>query len=77
MVFYIQNDIIDEASKCEANQACLARNKDVVCKIISTIGEDTLICSGQNDKCPYQELMDARLKCTCPVRKEIYKKYDV
>ena len=78
MTFYVSDEIKKSAVKCEKNYICLSRNEENVCKVISSVDDHIMhVYCAHVDKCVYKYPDEGRCLCTCPVRKEIYDKYDV
>ena len=78
MGYHICEEIKKSAIHCQKNFVCLTRDNASICKVISTINDNTMYVYCQNKiVCPYQYQYNGRTLCTCPVRKGIYNKYNI
>ena len=78
MGYNVCPEIKKSAIHCKKDFICLTRNKTTLCKVISTIDNNTMYVYCQNkESCPYQYQYNERTLCTCPVRKDIYNKYNI
>ena len=74
----IPQDIIKKATKCLKNLRCLSVDSHNLCKVICSMNNDVLFVKCMDDKdCSYFEPHDKTELCTCPVRKEIYRRYNL
>lgn len=85
MKFEINSDTIKRTTKCHCNLNCLNDNENPtccdgkpLCPVESTIGKDMLHVAFNNDhNCSYKlDFVKAGFICNCPVRYEIYKRYN-
>ena len=71
--------ISDEAKrsteKCHTDFACL-KGTPLHCKVEQFLGAELLVCAKKDD-CPYKLSYGDGYFCTCPVRKDIYKRYRI
>ena len=78
MELYINEDIKCSASACSYNHKCLGWEKEKFCQVTSTINDNMIYINCQYDKdCNYKHNINDRILCTCPVRLEIYRKYNI
>ena len=77
MRFEIDQQVIEQASGCPFNRRCLENsNFSTVCDVTQYVkGELCVACKDWSEKCGFRKASDHVFVCTCPVRKEIYKKY--
>lgn len=75
---FVNNEIKQSATLCQNDHVCLTRNKENICKVISTVNNNVMyvICLHKN-ACNYKHQVDERILCTCPVRLEIFKKFNI
>jgi hypothetical protein len=73
----IGDDIKKSTTKCEINYACLSERNHEFCPIISTVGKKMLCLDCTSGRrCNYRVRYGvSAFLCTCPVRREIYRKY--
>jgi len=85
MKFEISSDTINRTTHCHCNFNCLNGNENPtccddkpLCSVKYTIGKDMLIVDFNNDcNCNYKfDLLNAGFICKCPVRYEIYTRYE-
>ena len=77
MKFEIPKDILVRTTLCPKNFACLDEETRDTCPISIPVGSDVCFVDYQGDNgCRYAENYGyKRTICTCPVRKEIWKRY--
>lgn len=75
MLKKINNSIVECADKCDINYACLKKESHSCCFIEKCINDELLFLTYQNRKCNYFAKYGDSKFCMCPVRKEIYKRY--
>ncbi len=77
MQFEIAQDILDSAKHCQKEFACLNGGTDDICAIGTPVGSE--VCFVERPKgltCRYGDYYGYhKAICTCPVRKEIWKRY--
>jgi hypothetical protein len=73
----IDEEIRKSARKCEINLACLSERDHKLCPITSTAGKKMLCLDCTSGRrCNYRVNYGvSAFLCTCPIRKEIYRKY--
>ena len=75
--YEINQATIDKADSCSKEHRCLACEEGTLCHITSApMGEVLFIECKEDSICSYQMSFGDGMVCTCPVRKEIYKKYE-
>ncbi len=75
----IEEDIKKSTTKCEKNFSCLSDKNHKLCNAINTISNkiECVDCFG-GKHCNYREPYGfSSYLCTCPIRKEIYRKYKI
>ena len=78
MELYVSDEIKLCVSKCCNSFECLTWQKDKFCKVTSMVNDNMLYVHCQYGKeCNYQHTVDERTLCTCPVRLEVFKKYNI
>jgi hypothetical protein len=77
--FEISEDIVQKAVKCNKNLGCLSDNNEKFCKVLCHIEFNICFvkCADEDKNCPYFEPHTRTSLCTCPVRNEIYLRYEV
>lgn len=74
----INKKTIKETTKCPFNFVCLSNTDKISCKVESNIGNTILFVKPTNGIiCNYNINFGEGHICTCPVRKEIYEKYNL
>jgi len=73
----IDKTIIAQTTKCKKDIACLKDNGFNICKVSECINNEVhfLECNCDN-RCNYRTSFGFKYLCDCPVRKEIYNKYN-
>jgi hypothetical protein len=71
----IDKEIIQKATKCDKQFACLNNKQHACCEIFKRFNNEIcMIYKANNHTCNYKESGFSDV-CTCPVRVEIYNKY--
>ena len=72
MELFVNDKIKCSAKVCHNDYVCLTKQKENICKVISTLNNNVIYinCLSKKD-CPYKHKMEERMFCTCPVRIEI------
>ena len=72
----VEKNIIDQADNCPNSQMCLCDNNQPKCKIKEKTAYE--ICSEEcfNLECSYKIKFMGKHYCICPVRKDIYNRYN-
>lgn len=76
-MFYISDEIKKETDKCRKDFSCLSEKGCDLCKVVSCFDCDAHFIYCMNEDCSYQNKIGERTICDCPVRKNIYYKYNV
>lgn len=72
----INTETLAGASSCPKDKCCLT-NPDNLCPVISDISDDLIYVSNKKlTSCCYHVRFGYNGFCNCPVRKEIYKRYN-
>ena len=75
--YRISREIIDSASECLNQLACLSGTRKM-CKVKKhEAGRVMYVRSCGHENCPFAIPLGADCVCTCPVRVEIFRKYRV
>jgi hypothetical protein len=74
----ISEEVMQATTECRKKFLCLDGGHGKLCKVEATlIGRIHFVkCLSQND-CPYKEEYGNASACACPVRKELYNKYEI
>ena len=75
-------DVSDEAkqvtTECKHGFSCLEGNRECLCDVENCAGTEVLFVKYLNKgHCIYEQSFGYSCMCTCPVRKELYKKHKV
>ena len=81
MSYDIDEKIIKSAVKCDKDYICLSGEGGVYCKptdiMRGTSSDIALVeCSKDKKTCPYWQSFESTAVCLCPVRVEIYRRYE-
>jgi hypothetical protein len=76
--FIISKDIKEATKNCSKDFSCLRKNETTLCKVVFCVNCKLhgVLCES-DEPCNYRYNAEERTFCTCPVRKEIYSKYNV
>jgi hypothetical protein len=78
MEIRISEDIVEQAIECEKQFSCLSGNLGCLCKARKYVADEVLLIeNGKGEKCVYFRSLGRSQMCLCPVRKEIFKRYEV
>jgi hypothetical protein len=73
---HVSDDAKRAADKCPRLFGCLAGANGDLCKVSSCVdGAMVFVTCEHEGPCPYKHDVWERTLCTCPVRREIYKRY--
>ena len=75
MKYEINDAIIQTATQCENNHACLEGTTPLCSVEHCLMHRIHYIKCLQEEPCPYKHMMNKSTICTCPVRKEIFNRY--
>jgi hypothetical protein len=82
----ISDDARNRTKECTSNFYCLSNKNDPrcsdhkpLCSVDYFIGKRNLIVkfSNNNEDCPYKVKFGLRYSCSCPVRQEIFERYNI
>ena len=83
MAFKVSDEAIKGTTKCSWNFKCLEYNKSPKCAVnkpmceVENTLENYLFVDWNHEKCHYKLDFGDSFICLCPVRKEIYKRYNM
>lgn len=78
MVYNVSRAAIEACTECPRDHACLHEDGDKLCRISGCVdGAVYFITCADENPCPYKRPAWGRVYCNCPIRREIYHKYDV
>jgi len=74
----ISPHIISQAARCIFEKQCLEDSEYPLCRVekVSDTGT-TFVCKTSQNDCPYVVGFGFLPVCVCPVRKELYRKYNI
>ena len=74
----ISEDILKMADKCRKNHSCLSGQLDDLCKVELNVDDKIhfVKCMTQ-EFCPYRISFGYSYVCLCPVRKELFDRYNI
>jgi len=76
-MFSINEDILKKTIKCRFNFACLKNNGFPKCVVdYSVKGNVVFLKKVREEMCPYKMSFGYSYICHCPIRYEIYEKYE-
>jgi hypothetical protein len=76
MKFKIPDEVLKNAIKCNKLLSCIENDKHVLCQVKHCVDNKVhFIKCLHNNECDYKMSFGSSYYCSCPVRKEIYKKY--
>jgi hypothetical protein len=75
----IDQSIINEATRCVHNHQCLTNNEFIcrLAKVESFVGKEIMFVDCENNACKYITHFGYAHVCSCPVRIELHKKYQI
>ena len=77
MKMKIPDAVIKNTKKCKKLFGCIENDTHVLCKVEHCVDNKVhFIKCLHNDICDYKISFGKSYFCSCPVRKEIYKKYN-
>jgi hypothetical protein len=79
MKIEIDDSVLAGTTLCEKNFACLLSEKNVCMKVDQClISPSMLVNCLESNCCTYKFLWgDSTIRCTCPTRLEMFRKYDL
>ena len=78
MELFVNDEIKCRTVACVNEFNCLQGEMECLCKVTSMVNNNIMhvICLHENT-CKYKHHVEDRTICTCPVRLEVYKKYNI
>ena len=83
MELKVSDEVIEKTTECSSNYYCLENNNSLkcsanksMCKVESAIN-NILFVDWDHKDCHYKVGFGNSFMCMCPVRKEIYKRYNM
>jgi hypothetical protein len=79
MKFNTSADILNDTDKCHMNFSCLYGERECLCEIEESLNNNIMFIKAGNgsSQCNHRISFGYSYICNCPVRKEIYKIYNV
>jgi hypothetical protein len=78
MIFKVDDLTINKTTKCEKNFSCLSKKRKDLCKVTYTVEDKVYFVECQNtEPCSYVVPFGHSFFCSCPVRKEVYVRYNI
>ena len=75
---FISEDALKNTTRCEKEFSCLSGDSECLCKVEYCVDDSVLFVGGRvNSTCRYQMSFGDRIICSCPIRKEIYKRWKI
>jgi len=76
MVLKIDDSTIKSTTNCEKGMQCLHGVTEKLCKVNNSVMNEVFFVSCLNkQKCSYRISFGYKFMCTCPIRKEIFRRY--
>lgn len=74
----VNNDIINQTTNCTKQHACINHADYDFCKVENCINNKIhfIKCKSQSS-CSYKISFGDSFVCSCPIRKEIYNRYNI
>ena len=77
MDIHISEEVRRTATNCKKKFSCLEEERKDLCKVENCIDGKVHFIKCLNDEyCPYKQSFGDSFFCSCPVRKEIFNKYN-
>lgn len=78
MDIVISDETKRATTNCRKNFCCLSTDREKICKIKECINNKVCFVSCENSgDCLYKMSFGNGYVCNCPVRKDLYKKYNI
>jgi hypothetical protein len=78
MQIQVSEESIAGASKCCKEKSCLSQTADSLCNVVFCVNGRILGVLGHDDGfCSFKHTLEDRTCCSCPVRIELYAKYNI
>jgi hypothetical protein len=77
-MFKVDDSTINKTTRCEKNFSCLPKKRKDLCKVTYTVEDKVYFVECQNtEPCSYVVPFGHSFFCSCPVRKEVYVRYNI
>ena len=76
MKFEISEEILQSATKCWRGFTCLSESHNGMCPVRQWVGDVLFVEKTRQEYCPYDVTFGYSHICTCPVRQEIWDRYN-
>ncbi len=77
MIVNIDESTVKSTTNCDKGMQCVHGVKEPLCKVDYCVMEKVFFVKCLNNKrCSYKISFGNSLMCTCPIRKEIFKRYN-
>jgi len=74
--FEVSGETLQRTDKCWRSFACLSSDEEIVCPVRDYISGVLFVARKAETYCPYDVTFGYSHICSCPVRREIHKRYD-
>ena len=76
--FQVSDATIKDAKLCKKNCSCLTDSGKNICKVEKYISNELIFVQPTNNNlCDYRISLGESYVCTCPIRKELYLRYQI
>lgn len=77
-MYELPREIVEKTRKCATNLSCLSISAETLCQAEFLLKNDLLFVKKEHDRrCPYFLEYGSSGICACPVRLELYKRYQI
>ena len=76
-IITINEDVLKKTTKCKKNMSCLSKSRDLCEVELCVESKIHFIKCGNIEPCNYRVPFGYSYVCLCPVRKELYNKYNI
>jgi hypothetical protein len=74
----ISEDTLKKAGKCKKNYSCLSGKRDDICKVELNVEDKIHFVKCMSiEPCTYRISFGYSYVCLCPIRKELYNRYNI
>ena len=75
----VSEDILAQTARCKNGFSCLSGVTPDVCEVEGALGDKPLLFVKKSTSyfCPYAGRFGMSCVCSCPVRRELYKRYGI
>ena len=78
MILEVDDSTVKKTTKCENNFSCLPEKRKELCKVTYQVDDKVYFVECQKtEPCSYVVPFGHSFVCTCPVRKEVYVRYNM